>query len=218
MQPVLEMNTPAGFDLWPVIRTERRSFLRLSGELSPAEIGTALMRIAACNDLDPADVADLPSRPADPLSGFLHGLLNLDDPYAAGGLRVTDTSTGVAFSPGCCDGLEDWHDWHQVADGSGRIGYGHDPQPSLAERLGDTIRLTVDTNRTDSPVIELSAPELRHLLAGAERDLNEFLAVATAWVSEYLPEHSAPLVAALTRVLDLPPPGIPPAPLSTDRT
>ncbi|MFE2274318.1 hypothetical protein ACFXB4_34520 [Streptomyces lavendulae] len=217
MQPVLEMNTPDGFDLWPVAETGQISFLPLSGGLSPDEIGTALMRIAACNDVDPADDDDLPPRPAEPLSRFLHGLLNLDSLYAAGGLRVTDNSTGITFSPGCCDGLEDWHDWYQVVDGSGVIGYGHDPEPSLAERLGDTIRLTVDTDRNDSPVIELSVAELRHLLAGAERDLTEFLAAATDWIAEHLPDHSAPLAAALARVLALPPPGIPLTPLGTER-
>ncbi|WP_328674292.1 hypothetical protein [Streptomyces sp. NBC_00328] len=218
MQPVLEMNTPDGFDLWPVAETERFSFLPLNGELSPAEIGTALMRIATCNDVDPDDDGDLPPRPTEPLSGFLHGLLNLDNLYAAGGLRVTDNSTGITFSPGCCDGLEDWPDWHQVVDGSGIIGYGHDPDPSLAERLGDTIRLTVGTDRNDSPVIELSVTELRHLLASAERDLAEFLAAATDWIAEHLPDHSVPLTAALARVLALPTPGIPPTPLGTERT
>lgn len=218
MQPVLEMNTPDGFDLWPVAETERFSFLPLSGELPPVEIGTALMSIAAWNDVDPAHDGDLPPRPAEPLSGFLHGLLNLDNLYAAGGLRVTDTATGITFSPGCCDGLEDWHDWYRLVDGSGTIMYGHDPQPSLAERLGDTIRLTVDTDRNDSPVIELSVTELRPLLAGAERDLTAFLAAATDWASEHLPDHSVPLASALARALALPAPGISPAPPGTERT
>ncbi|MFI1226315.1 MULTISPECIES: hypothetical protein [unclassified Streptomyces] len=216
MQPVLEMDTLDGFDLWPVAETERFGFLPLSGELSPTEIGTALMRIAAWNDV-PAD-GDLPPRPAEPLSGFLHGLLNLDNLYAAGGLRVADIATGITFSPGCCDGLEDWQDWYRVVDGSGVIAYGHDPQPSLAERLGDTIRLTVDTDRNDSPVIELSVTELRRLLAGAERDLTTFLAAATDWVSEHLPDHSVALTAALARVLALPAPGISPTPPGTERT
>ncbi|MFE7334015.1 hypothetical protein [Streptomyces griseus] len=218
MRPVLEMNTPDGFDLWPVVDTERFGFLPLGGDLSPAEVGTALMRIAACNDVDPADDGELPPRPADPVGGFLHGLLHLDNLYAAGGLRVTDTATGVVFSPGCCDGLEDWRDWYVVADCGGGIGYGHEPQSSLAGRLGDTVRLTVDTDRTDSPVIDLSVTELRRLLADVERDLTGFLAAAADWVSEHLPGHSAPLVAALARVLDVPPPGTPQAPPTTERT
>ncbi|MFJ3327228.1 hypothetical protein ACIPMT_22575 [Streptomyces griseus] len=217
MRPVLEMNTPDGFDLWPVAETERFGFLPLGGGLSPAEVGTALMRIAACNDVDPTDDEGRPPRPTEPVSGFLHGLLTLDHLYAAGGLQVTDTATDVVFSPGCCDGLEDWRAWYVLADCGGEIGYGHEPLSSLAERLGDTVRLTVDTDRTDSPVIDLPVTELRRLLAEAERDLTGFLAVAADWVSERLPGHSAPLVAALARVLDVPPPGLPQAPPTTER-
>lgn len=211
MQPVLEMNTPDGFDLWPVAKTERFSFLPLNGELSPVEIGTALMRIVACNDVDPDEDGDGPPRPAEPVAGFLHGLLTLDNLYAAGGLRVTDNSKGVTFSPGCCDGLEDWRDWYQVVDGSEKIWYGHDPS-AVAERLGDTVRLTVHAERNDSPTIELPATDLRHLLASTEHDLTEFLAVAAGWVAEHLPDHSAPVTAALARVLDLPAQGMPPTP------
>lgn len=40
----------------------------------------------------------------------------------------------------------------------------------LPERLGDTVRLTVDAGQDDSLVIELSVTELRRLLAGAEKD------------------------------------------------
>ncbi|WP_371619575.1 hypothetical protein [Streptomyces sp. NBC_00454] len=217
MQPVLEMNTPDDFGLWPVLQAERGTFLPLSGGLSPIEIGTALMRIAACNDVDPADDGDLPPRPADPLGGFLHGLLNLDSPYAAGGLRVTDTSTGIVFPPGCCDGLDDWHDWYKVVDASGVVGYGHGPESLLAKRVGDTVRLTTDTDQDGSSVIELPVTELRRLLTDAERDLTEFLAAATDWLSEHLPEHSVPLTAALARALVLPAPAVPPAPLDTER-
>ncbi|MER5732840.1 hypothetical protein ABT084_31675 [Streptomyces sp. NPDC002138] len=214
MQPVLETDTPDGFDLWPVAATERFGFLPLSGALSPAEIGAALMRIAACNDGAPETEGDLPPRPAGRLEGFLHGLLYRDGLHAAGGLRVTDDSTGATFAPGPCDGLEDWHDWYRLADSSGRIGHGPDPQPSRAERLGDTIRLTVDTDRNDGPVIELPVTELRRLLAGAERDLTGFLAAASRWISEHLPAHATPLTAALTRLLGLPLPLPAPAPKS----
>ncbi|MEV5492605.1 hypothetical protein AB0L47_32315 [Streptomyces bobili] len=138
IQPALEMYTPDGFDLWPVAEVE--SFGFLSGELSPAEVGSAVMRIASCNDLDPD--CDRPPRPADALDSFLHGLLTFDDLFAAGGLRVTDNSTGVTFLPGCCDGLEDWRDWHQFIDDGSLLCIGHDPVSPVAERFGDTVRLT----------------------------------------------------------------------------
>ncbi|MFF9340348.1 hypothetical protein ACF1CG_11420 [Streptomyces sp. NPDC014773] len=210
MQPVLETYAPDGFDLWPVAKVQSFAFLPLSGELSPAEVGTALMRIADCNDIDPD--GDRPPRPANPLDSFLHGLLTFDNLFAAGGLRVTDNSTGVTFLPGCCDGLEDWRDWHQFVDEGSLLGFGHDPVSPIAERFGDTVRLTVNAEQSDSPVIELSVAELRHLLAGAERDLADFLALAVDWASKLLPGHCAAVTAALARVLDLPASAMSPEP------
>ncbi|MFD3498100.1 hypothetical protein [Streptomyces sp. NPDC058678] len=210
MQPVLEISTPEGFALWPVAEIEPFTYLPLSGELTPAEVGTAVMRIVGCNDIDP-EHDGRPPRPVDPLGSFLHGLLTFDNLYAAGGMRVTDSSSGITFLPGCCNGMEDWRDWREVVDGSGRASFGHDPDP-FAERLGDTVRLTVDAEQGDSPVIELSVTELRHLLDGAERDLTDFLALAAEWASQYLPDHYAPVTAALARVLALPASAVPPKP------
>ncbi|MGA6172022.1 hypothetical protein ACPEIF_17460 [Streptomyces sp. NPDC012600] len=208
MQPVLETYAPDGFALWPVAGVEPFGFLPLSGELSPAEVGSAVMRIADCNDIDPD--GDRPPRPADAHGSFLHGLLTFGHLFAAGGLRVTDTSTGVAFLPGCCDGLEDWRDWYRLIDDGGPLGFGHAPVSPVAERFGDTVRLTVNAEQSDSPVIELSVTALRDLLAGAERDLAEFLALAADWASRHLPDHRAPVTAALARLVGLPAPGIPP--------
>jgi hypothetical protein len=202
MQPVLETGAPDGFGLWPVAEVEPFGYLPLSGGLSPAEVGTAVMCIARCNDIDP-ELDDRPPRPADPLGSFLHGLLTFDTLFAAGGMRVTDRSDGTAFTPGCCNGLEDWRDWHEVLHGSGRASFGHDPDP-YAERLGDTVRLTVDAERSDSPVIELSVTELHELLRDAERDLTGFLAAAAGWGARYLPGHSTTVTAALARALALP--------------
>ncbi|MFC9028710.1 hypothetical protein [Streptomyces arboris] len=204
MEPVLEVPAPDGFGLWPVAGTTPSGFLPLGGELSSAEVGTAVMAIAACNDVDPD--GDRPPRPATAPGSFLHGLLTFDDLFAAGGLRVTDHSTGVTFAPGCCDGLEDWRDWYRLADHGGLLGFGHDPVSPVAERCGDTVRLTVDAERSDSPVIELPASELRRLLTGVERDLAGFLALANVWAARYLPGHRAPVTAALARVLGLRPP------------
>ncbi|MER5894550.1 hypothetical protein [Streptomyces sp. NPDC001876] len=201
MQPVLEIHRTDGFALWPVAEARPSGYLPLSGELTTAEVATAVMRIAECNDLDP-EHDDRPPRPADPLGSFLHGLLTFEDLYAAGGMRVTDSSTGITLLPGCCNGLEEWRAWREVLRGSDYASFGHDPDP-IAERVGDAVRLTVDAERTDSPVIELSVAELGRLLDGAERDLTGFLALAEKWVSENLPDRSAPVTAALVRALDL---------------
>ncbi|WP_280887579.1 hypothetical protein [Streptomyces sp. LBL] len=207
MQPVLEICTPDGFDLWPVAAIEPFGFLPLSGELSPAEVGTVVMRIADYNNVD--SDGDPAPQSANALGSFLHGLLTVeDDVVAPGGLRVIDTSTGITFLPGCCDGLESWRDWHRFVDDGNPLGFGHDPVSPIAERFGDTVRLTVNADQRDSPVIALSVTEFRHLLASAERDLAEFLALAADWASGHLPDYCAPVTAALACVLDLPVPTV----------
>ncbi|WP_406863801.1 hypothetical protein ABZO31_26550 [Streptomyces sp. HUAS MG47] len=106
MHPVLEDPSRAAFPLWPVVADRAYGFLPLGGGMSEAEIGTAVMLVAACNDLDPGvDGDERPPRPADPVGSFLHGLLTFDTPFASGGLRVTDTSTGIALVPGAA---ADW--------------------------------------------------------------------------------------------------------------
>ncbi len=116
---------------------------------------------------------------------------------------MTDSVTGVAFLPGCCNGLEDWREWHAVLEGNGQVGFGHNPDPR-AERHGETVRLTVDADLNDSPVIEFPGADLRRLLAGAEHDLACFLALAAVWADQNLPRHAVPVIATLARALDLP--------------
>ncbi|MGW6536175.1 hypothetical protein ACWGBV_08810 [Streptomyces sp. NPDC055051] len=201
-QPVLETHPSDGFGLWPVAEPEPSGFLALDGTLTSAEVGAAVMYIATCNDIEPG--GDRPPRPADPLASFLHGLLTFDTLFASGGLRITDLATGVTFLPGCCDGLEDWRDWSRLVAGDGLLGFGHGPVTPLAERLGGTIRLTVDAERSGSPFIELTPAGLHDLLAGTERDLAAFRVLADDWASTRLPAHRAAVGAALSRVLDLP--------------
>ncbi|MER5866157.1 hypothetical protein [Kitasatospora sp. NPDC002040] len=209
MQPVLEIDIPDDdFDLWPVAELKPFSYLPINGGLSPAETGAAMMLIVGYNDIGPEPGDDFPPPPADPLGSFLHGMLTSEDLFVAGGLRVVDSSAEVTLLPGCCCGLEGWREWHEVVDGSDWPWLGHDPQPT-AERSGDTVLLTVESGLSDSPVIELSAAELRQLLAGVERDLADFVALAAAWTSQHLPGHSVPLTAALCRLLDLPSPTVP---------
>ncbi|MFI7291084.1 hypothetical protein ACIBRY_31215 [Streptomyces anulatus] len=209
MQPVLESHTPDGFSLWPVAEGDSSRFTALSGKLTSVEVGTALMIVARCNDVDPDPGAgdDRPPRPADPLGSFLHGLLTFDDLFAAGGLRVVDGSTGVTLLPGCCGGLEEWRDVYSVIDGTGQAFLGHDPDP-VVELSGDSVRLVVDVERSDSPVIELPAVELRRLLDGVGRDLADFLALAADWVRLHLPDHAEPVIGALVRVLAVPANGV----------
>ncbi|MFI1186499.1 hypothetical protein [Streptomyces californicus] len=202
MQAVLETYAADDFALWPVAEHESSGYLVLNGKLTPAEVGTALMRIAACNDFEPE--AEHGPCPTGPLGVFLHGLLTMPDLFAAGGFRVTDTTTGAVFvEPGCCNGLETWREWLDVLDGTGVAHFGHDPA-STAELDGDIVRLTYDAYATDgSPVAELPADQVRGLVSAAEQDVRDFLGLAGAWAGQHLPAHAAPVTAALARALDL---------------
>lgn len=51
---------PDGFALWPVADIEPFGHLPLDGELSHAEVGTAVMCIAGCNDMEPGQGDDRP--------------------------------------------------------------------------------------------------------------------------------------------------------------
>ncbi|MFE0642571.1 hypothetical protein ACFW2Y_13290 [Streptomyces sp. NPDC058877] len=204
LQPVLEVHASDDFDLWPVADITAYGFLPLSGALTPEQVGTAVKRIAECNDIDP-EVDDRPARPDEPLGSLLHGLLTMDHLFAAGGLRVTDTATGITLLPGCCSGLGERRDWLGLLDGDGCASFGHDPSP-LAERFGGTVRLTVDAEQDDGPVIELSPSRWGDLLDGAEHDLNDFLGLVASWAERQLPEHRGSVVPAIARALDLPAP------------
>ncbi|RSO08930.1 hypothetical protein DMH18_19140 [Streptomyces sp. WAC 06783] len=206
MQPVLEIHLPDDFALWPVTDFEPYTFLRLGGGMEMTEVGTAVAQIAFTNAVAPED--DTYPPPSDPYGAFLHTLLTSEHLVAAGGLRVHDADTGVTVLPGCCDGLEEWREWHRVFDGAGFVGFGHDPSPT-AERRGDTVRLTVDAWQEDSPAIDLPVTELRHLLTDVERDLTAFLALATSWTAHHMPAQAATVTAALARCLDVHAPEMP---------
>ncbi|WP_409467131.1 hypothetical protein [Amycolatopsis sp. GA6-003] len=203
MQPVVEVCAQDGFALWPIAAVEPRSYLALSGNLTPHEVGTALMCIASCNDVDP-EHDGRPPRPADELGSFLHGLLTCDRLFASGGVRVTDTAAAVVFLPGCCNGLEDWREWSRVLEVGGQAWFGHDPTP-CAERRGDLVRLAVNAEQSDSPVLELPVVAVQRLLAGVEQDLVDFFALAADWTARNLPGYTSRVTTALARVLDLPP-------------
>ncbi|WP_079175193.1 hypothetical protein [Streptomyces malaysiense] len=204
MQPVLEIFAVDDFALWPVGEHESYGYLVLNGELTLAEVGTAVRQIADCNGFGPEE--EHGPCPADPLGAFLNGLLIMPDLVATGGFRVTDDATGTVFvEPGCCNGLETWRDWLDVLDGTGCSSFGHDPS-SVAERVGDTVRLTLDVHGGDgSPVIQLSVDHVRTLVAGAQLDLRHFLGLAGTWAEQHLPAHAAAVTAALVRALDLTP-------------
>lgn len=207
VHPVIELRPADEFSLWPVDGCATSGFLYLNGGLSPGVIGAAVMHIAACNNIELFREGHLP-RPQEPLDDFLHDLLTLDELFVAGGMRITDTTSDTTLVPGCCSGLNEWRDWLHFLDGNGfPPDLGHDPSPRV-EHSGDIVLMKTDTEIEDGPTIEVRALELRELLAHAESDLGEFLRSARIWSEHHLPDHSAQLMAALGRCLDVMVPAI----------
>ncbi|MFD6798612.1 hypothetical protein [Streptomyces cyaneofuscatus] len=201
MQPVLEIFASDDFALWPVGEHDSSGYLVLNRKLTPAEVGTAVMRIADCNDFEPGE--EHGPCLTDPLGTFLHGLLTVPDLFAADGFRSTGTTIGTVFVEPGCNGLETRRDWLDVLDGTGCAHFGHDPS-STAERVGDTVRLTHDAYGTNgSPVSELPADQVCRLVAEAQQDLQDLLCLAGAWAEQCLPVHATPVTADLARSLDL---------------
>ncbi|ATE58181.1 hypothetical protein CNX65_14995 [Actinosynnema pretiosum] len=200
MRAVVEVFPFDVFALWPAERVTEYGWRRLAGGLPRARVGTILKRIAECNDQDPD--GDRPPRPGEPVASLLHGLLTYESPYAQGGLLVEDSATGVVFAPGCCSGIDEWRGWCDVLDGRGDAFFGHDPDARVSLD-GDVVRLTLDAEAADSPVIDVPVAELGALLAGVERDLADFSAQAGRWTKDHLPAHAPRVNAALARLLDV---------------
>ncbi|MQY11385.1 hypothetical protein SRB5_15010 [Streptomyces sp. RB5] len=198
-QPVVEVQPWDDFTLWPVAEAAPWSFLALDGALSDAEIGSVVHSVVSYNDRSGGE--ETPG--GDPVGVFLREVTGAEMVVVPGGLRVTDLESRVALRPGCCCGLEGWREWYDVLDGGHPLWLGHGPS-AQAERVGDTVRLTLDTELAGSPVIELPAGRLPGLLAGAERDLTGFLRAASDWAARRVPDHAPALTAALAGALSVP--------------
>jgi hypothetical protein len=184
--------------------------MALNSSLATPAVGTAVMSIAACSEANPRDeVVGVPSLAAGPVGAFLHGLLTKgrltrEEPFVWGGIRVTDTATGTTWQPGCCGTLEERsYFWLYVIDGSGSCDFGHDPS-ALAERAGDLVRFTADSEEGGSPAFDVPVEELKRLLDGVERDLEDFVALVADWAAEQVPSHAGELMPAIARAMELP--------------
>ncbi|MFK0170995.1 hypothetical protein ACIQU5_19530 [Streptomyces sp. NPDC090306] len=56
MQPVLEISAVDDFALWPVGQHKPYGYPVLNGDLTRAEVGTAVMQIADCNGFGPIEL------------------------------------------------------------------------------------------------------------------------------------------------------------------
>ncbi|MGW7075363.1 hypothetical protein [Streptomyces sp. NPDC054866] len=169
MDAVLEAYEAKGFALWPVSGLPEDRLLRLSGDLSSRQVGTAMAVLVSYNK-GPRKRGE---RHAEDGMERVRRLLAAECVVAPGGLRIRDTVTGVTVSPGCCFGLENWRDWLGLLKGE-EPWLGHDPEPR-AEHAGDIIRLRPDAARHEELHIDIPRAELGELLGSVQDDLAGFL-------------------------------------------
>lgn len=206
IEPVIETFEARDFTAWQVSLPADSQYLALSGELTPAGVGTAMAVIVAYNeDTLEEDGNEVPegSGPA----GALQRLTRAECLIAPGGLRVRDTDTGLAVNPGCCAGLEDWREWEQIPGGESPW-LGHDPSP-WAEHLGSKIRIWSDEVRegqtppSAGPPIDIPAGVLPGLVASAGQKLQDFLDLIEPWALSLAGPAAgglAPILAAHFRI------------------
>jgi len=120
---------------------------------------------------------------------LLRALLDEEMIITAGGVRVSDTATGVRIGPGCCAGLESWRDWGDLLDGEVPW-LGHSPNPGV-EFTQDVVRLWRDEERRDEPACEIPVVDLRRHLEDVRQDLIGFLGLVREWAPYELGEPLA---------------------------
>ncbi|MEV4016898.1 hypothetical protein AB0J35_41035 [Nonomuraea angiospora] len=187
MDAVLETYGTADFTAWPVAEPPQDGILALSGQMSPAEVGTAMAVVFS--------YAGIPTAPISDLHHLLdRHLAEAETLLAPGGLRVRDTATNAEILPGCCCGLESWREWRDVLRKQ-HIWLGHDPDTGL-EYIAGAVRLKQEPRSPLSPMheVEIRLDDLPALLTTVHLRLQGFLGLVGRWASETTPRAADRLV------------------------
>ncbi|MCA2189925.1 hypothetical protein [Nonomuraea cavernae] len=189
---VLETDGTADFTAWPIAAPAEDGVLALSGQMSPAEVGTA-MAIIFC-------YGEIPTAPINDLHHLLdRHLADAEALLAPGGLRVRDTATKAEIRPGCCCGLENWREWRNLLHKKG-IWLGHDPNTDL-EYIAGAVRLRQESGPGSPPSpryeVEVQLDDLPALLTAVHLRLQGFLGLVRQWAGETSPRAADRLIAIL---------------------
>ncbi|MEU7834515.1 MULTISPECIES: hypothetical protein [unclassified Nonomuraea] len=189
---VLETYDAVDFTAWPIAEPSSDRLLALSGQMSPAEVGTAMAVIFSYNHIPVVHAAGMTD------AHLEQHLAERQVLIAPGGLRFRDTTTNVNVSPGCCFGLENWRDWWSVVHGQ-ETWLGHDPTPQVTHN-GQILQLRQDDQGVP---IEITRSELSDLLATAQQRLTGFLDLAQRWATAAAPGLADRLISALDEHLSI---------------
>lgn len=178
-EAVIELTDHAGFAGWPTSRGVGFGYGRLHEGLTVEEVGSVVWSFLDAN----------------------HGF---DDPDAdgatvLGGVRFTDTTTGVVLMPGCCSDLSGRFDLvRSVADGAGDPWLGHEPSPAV-QFSENEVRFVVDTERTAEVAFTATLDEARAALEPIEGDLMGFLRTLEQWAVVHVQDRADDVVARFRR-------------------
>lgn len=185
---------------WPSIASDAPSYLHLTGDVTTAEVGSAVAAIARYNTATDA--------PADGRASIamLRGLLEHEHIVIPGGILALNDQTRVDITPGCCCGLEDWRDWVDFLDDGVSPWTGHDPAPEL-ELRDDSVNLSSDAAGVEGVfTFAMTRAEYVEQLASVEQHLADFTRELSRWAQTVVPDIAAPLVARLREVYRADPP------------
>jgi hypothetical protein len=120
--------------------------------------------------------------------------ISKDDTLALpGGIRVIDEGQRE-ISPGCCCGLEEWHEWIDFLESGKSPWCGHDPGPCVDSDSG-VIRIWSDNEENATRFcIETRRFEFAQALACVEHDLESFLFCIEKWAHRIGVRDSSPLI------------------------
>lgn len=153
------------------ISTVESGYIEIRSSITDEEIGSVMLKacLSGSNDLVEESASET-------LKAFIanKGFV------LSGGLLFTENDK-IKVGPGCCCGLENWHEWLEVPSGKHQIWTGHDPE-SLIEINDGTIKIWQDRDKKDEEFsIEFTVDEMNEKLAKVERNLKDFLFRLGQW-------------------------------------
>lgn len=193
IEAVVEVLAIEEVNKWPVapLPDFHNRFWALGATLNNDEIGSVVHLACSYNHVKIQSTA----------TETLRSLVEQMNLVLPGGLLFSEH--GVAkVVPGCCCGLEDWHEWLTVPNGNGAVWAGHDPTPWV-EYTNGQIKVWQDEGKTH-PNISFGYDEMAVLLNQAKGDLQEFLWRLRQWTQQIAPEFAEELPAFFSRHLHIP--------------
>jgi hypothetical protein len=159
---------------WPVLPDAPAGLIRLHAGVTDEEVGSIMFSACLSNRIEVSPDAAVTLRNFIADGGFI----------LPGGLRLL--SGGREVVPGCCCGLEDWHEWLDVPRGGKAVWTGHDPSSEI-EFVGDKVRVWKVEKRAGGEFVEFGLEEMAAHLRQVTQDLVGFVYRLGKWAENVAP-------------------------------